>query len=505
MTDGDRDTRTAGPLGPVHISGGIILLLAAPLMRGGNRHVALIVLECLGLAVLLALWARYMLSWNAPQEGVTRQPLLVPLLMSPLLLALVQLMPLPAGWWASLPGHAVYAETLEAVGVAPGGWRPLSVSPDATTASLLAAIPLVAVFLLGYFATTRQLRLLLLVVAVIAFCQVGLGLLQVSGGEHSPFFFGVLSFGPPIGTFANRNHYANYIAMALAGYIWLAYESMHVARRAADIRPWQGSFSNRHATALWVAGGLVLVLGILLSRSRGAALFGLPMAGLALAVVALRTLGRARGWRFAAAIVVTLVLAAGALIGFDNVTSRVTASQLAGSASFRNELALTSFHGALAFWPFGSGWGTYDLAYQRFQPAALAVYANHAHQDYVELLFEGGIFSVLLVAGFLWLAGQRAWLLVRMARRDRTLDREAMAATLCGLGLLGLLLHSLVEFNMRIPANAILAALLAGAYLRPLSLEPRVHDRPAQPHPPRNRRRRSKPRGVAGDGADRGR
>jgi hypothetical protein len=456
------------------------------------------------LAILLALWARFMLSWHTAQEGVTRQPLLVPLLMSPLLLALVQLMPLPAAWWAGLPGHAVYAETLEAVGIAAGGWRPLSVSPDATTASLLAGIPLVASFMLGYFATTRQLRVLLMAVVAVAFFQVALGLLQFSGGEHSPFFFGVLSFGPPVGTFSNRNHYANYIAMALAGYIWLAYEGMHVARRAADIRPWQGSFSNRHATALWVAGGLVLVLGILLSRSRGAALFGLPMAGLALAVVALRTLGRARGWRFAGAISAVLVLAAGALIGFDNVTSRLTATQLAGSASFRNELALTSLQGALAFWPFGSGWGTYDMAYQRFQPASLPVYPNHAHQDYVQMLFEGGVFSVLLAAGFLWLAARRALLLVRVARRDRTLDREAMAATLCGLGLLGLLLHSLVEFNMRIPANAILGALLAGAYLRPLSLAPRTHDRPAQPHPPRHRRRRSKPRGVAGDGADRG-
>ena len=44
-----------------------------------------------------------------------------------------------------------------------------------------------------------------------------------------------------------------------------------------------------------------------------------------------------------------------------------------------------------------------------------------------------------------------------------------MASALCGLGLLGLLLHSLVEFNMHIPANAILGALLAGVYLRPLA------------------------------------
>jgi hypothetical protein len=46
-----------------------------------------------------------------------------------------------------------------------------------------------------------------------------------------------------------------------------------------------------------------------------------------------------------------------------------------------------------------------------------------------------------------------------------------MASALCGLGLLGLLLHSLVEFNMHIPANAILGALLAGAYLRSRNLE----------------------------------
>lgn len=57
---------------------------------------------------------------------------------------------------------------------------------------------------------------------------------------------------------------------------------------------------------------------------------------------------------------------------------------------------------------------------------------------------------------------------MRTALRERSLHSEGMAAALCGLGLLGLLLHSLVEFNMRIPANAILAALLGGVFLRPL-------------------------------------
>jgi drug/metabolite transporter (DMT)-like permease len=47
-------------------------------------------------------------------------------------------------------------------------------------------------------------------------------------------------------------------------------------------------------------------------------------------------------------------------------------------------------------------------------------------------------------------------------------SREAVAALFCGLGLAVLLLHSFVDFNLRIPALAILACLLAGAFLRPL-------------------------------------
>jgi hypothetical protein len=288
-----------------------------------------------------------------------------------------------------------------------------------------------------------------------------------------------LTFGVPVGTFANRNHFANYLAMALAAYLWLAYESVRVRRVERSPR----SFSTRHLVSLWAVGGLVLVLGILLSRSRGGALFGLTSAALALAAVSLRVNGWSRGLRFAVPLFAVLMLGAGALIGFDAVTSRLSADQLASSAGFRSELARTSLQGALAFWPWGSGWGTYDMVYPRFQPASLPGFANHAHMDYVEMLFEGGIFFVLFAAAFAWLAGERAWRLARTALHDRTLDRDAMAAALCGLGLLGLLLHSLVDFNLRIPANAILGALLAGAYLRPLPPHHRSHDRSAQPHP----------------------
>jgi hypothetical protein len=472
--------RKTGLVGPVVLLLGVLLLLASPIMRGGNRYVALIPLEFLALAVLLGLSLRWAIVRPRIETQRGRTHLLVSLLVcSPLLLALAQLAPVSGPLWAHLPGHDIYVETLKTVGGSTDAARPISLGPTATATSLLAGIPIAAAFLLGYFAALSQLRILLGAVVALAFAEVFLGLMQTAEGLYSPLFFGVQSFGVPVGSFANRNHFANYLAMALAAYLWLAYESIRVHREAKT----PSSFTRRHRVALWATGGLVLVLGILLSRSRGAALFGLTCAALGLGAVSLRLNGWSRGLRFAVPLFALLLLGAGALIGFDAVTSRLSADQLAGSVGFRAELARTSIQGALAFWPWGSGWGTYDMVYPRFQPASLPGFANHAHMDYVEMLFEGGIFFVVLAVAFVWLAAERGLHLARTALRERRLERDAMAAALCGLALLGLLLHSLVDFNLRIPANAILGALLAGAYFRPLTQHHRPHDRSSQPHP----------------------
>ena len=66
--------------------------------------------------------------------------------------------------------------------------------------------------------------------------------------------------------------------------------------------------------------------------------------------------------------------------------------------------------------------------------------------------------------------------LVRRARRAG-LDSVGLLQASCGLGLLAVLLHSWVEFNLRIPANAMLATFLLGAFLRPL---PPHRDKPAR-------------------------
>ncbi|HSV36413.1 MAG TPA: O-antigen ligase family protein [Ramlibacter sp.] len=445
-------------MGPVAFCMGLLLLLAAPIMRGGNRYIALIPLEWIGLAVLLALWLHHARAGRL--ERATPNPLLMLLALSPLLLALLQLLPVPSDWWARLPGRAVYGEALQTLGASDRAWRPVSVNPAATAASLLAGIPLAAALLMGVLASYSQLRAIAKVVVAMAMAQVVLGLIQLAGGE------GLLMLGSssstPVGTFNNRNHFANYIAMAMFAYLWLASEASSSRGRA-------GAPNDRHRSLLLAAGGLSLLLGLLMSRSRGAQLSALPLALVGLWLAWPRATHAAPTWRALLAVALGLLFVAAGAIGFDTVAVRFAPDDVVAAAGYRGKLALTSLDAALAFWPWGSGWGTYDQIYPRFQPADIVGMAHHAHMDYVEMLLEGGVFFIFLAVAFAWLAVRRALFLAAVAKRHRTLDRESMACALCGLGLLALLLHSLVEFNMRIPANAILGALLAGAYLRPLS------------------------------------
>lgn len=482
MTRRTASRSTAGLAGPAAVWAGALLIAAAPLVRGGNRFIALIVLEWMGLSVLAALVMHIVLRPAGDRAAARLPAALLFVLASPALFAALQLTPVSPDWWFSLPGHAAYLAPLQGLGLPVDSWRPVSLLPDATRASLLAAIPVLAAFLLGYLTSVRQLRSLMRVLVGVALAEILLGLLQISGGQHSPLYFGMMSYGVPIGTFSNRNLFANYVALALAAYVWLAYDAIRYTMRLQPGAPMRtGTFDNRHAVALWVVGGLVLVTGILMTRSRGGALFGLGAAFVSLAAAGLRVFGWSRGWRFALPVTLVLIAGASGLVGLDAVSNRFASDQVTSSASFRGLLARSSLEGAWAFFPFGSGWGTYEYAYQQFQPPRIAGYANNAHMDYIEMLFEGGLLFVLVAAALLWVAVKRAGLLARTAWHRRTLSREAMAAALCGIGLLGFLLHALVDFPMRIPANAIVAALLAGAFLRPLDI-----DRPASPTQPKS-------------------
>ena len=452
-------------MGPVSFSALLALIVVAPLMRGGNRQVALIVLEAIALVFLVAL-SLSARQWAELVPPGRNRVLLAILVLSPLWLAIVYLLPLPAGLWSALAGREAYVGLLDRAAIEHPSWLPLSLVPDATSVSLAAGIPVAAAFLGGFGAPQRQLRILIVAFVALAFVQVVFGLLQMATGASSVLYFGGYG-GRPMGTFGNPNHFANYVAMALAAYVWLGWSHLTQARK--DYTEGRApALPSRNLIALWISGGVLLALGVLMSRSRGAALGGLLCGLLAFALAMTLGARRAPRWQTVLVMLGAAVAAAVAMVGLNTIVSRFELGGLSTAASFRGMLASDTFTGAAFYWPWGAGWGTYAVVFPRFQSASIVGFAEYAHHDYAQLLFEGGFFALLLMAVFAWLAGARALLLTRTALRRGRLGRLEMTSALCGLGLLGFLLHSFVDFSMHIPANALTAALLAGVFLRPL-------------------------------------
>ena len=118
------------------------------------------------------------------------------------------------------------------------------------------------------------------------------------------------------------------------------------------------------------------------------------------------------------------------------------------------------------FFPLGSGIGTFPEVFRRFQPGDVPLFVNHAHNDYLEWLFEGGLFAGALVAVFLVLYALR-WPQLWTQERWSLLRYLQVGA---GIGLLLLGLRGLVDFNLHIPANAIYFAFLAGLFFLSLIL-----------------------------------
>ena len=452
-----------GLAGPVVFGSGLLLLGLAPIIRGGNRHVALVLLEWLGLIVLLALSIRALTTAAAsptPRHPPRHRAMGVWLLaLAPLWVGLLQLIPLPGGLWAALPGHAPYAQALAVAQVSDAGYRALSLMPDATWTSVLAGIPLMAAFLLACFCSPAHLHRLVQALVVFAVAQAVLGLLQM--GPFPGLSFGLVKGGRVVGTFANRNHFASYITMTVPLAI-LLFRQATASARGASRRPG----GARPMGALWGLALFLLLSAVLASASRGGTVTCLVVTLLAVLLLPQReghwSARRHWGMAGAAALLALVVLA----VGLDALLARFE-SEGAYLEGERWLYVIGSWHAALAFWPFGSGLGSYASVFPAFQPVGVHGFIEHAHNDYVQLLMECGLLAVALGLLALALIARQVARLVRRARR-MGLDAAGLLQASCGLGLLAVLLHSWVDFNLRIPANAMLAAFLLGAFLRPL-------------------------------------
>ncbi len=464
----------AAESGAVLFYGLAALLVFAPLYWGGNRPLPLLVMELAALVLLVGLiWGRTRflqpstLSW--PIQGF---------LIAFFLLPLMQLLPVPLALWADLPGREFYAGALRLAGAegADSDWRVISLVPSSTEAAWLAVLPPLVVFVAASFLAGRQLLALTQVFLGIAVGQALLGLIQYGDGVSSVFRFGnTLMGGSASGTYINRNHLAGLLEMALP--VALALLAATVGhgvprysghgRRKRTLRQWLARFSvNRiNQATLYGAAALAILLGLVFTRSRAGV--SLAMLGILLCTALFSTrLGGRNTYGLMGSFTAVGVGLAG-LIGLAPVWSRFAYSDPIEDGRWRIFDATLQAVGE--FFPLGSGGGTFEDVLRRFHPADFpGVTINRAHNDYLEWLLEFGLVAGVLIA--VWLAFYlRQWTRV-WKRGEWALLRFVQAGA--GIALLLMMLHTLVDFNLRIPANAVFTALLAAVFFhRPVEEE----------------------------------
>jgi len=319
----------------------------------------------------------------------------------------------------------------------PALFAPLATAPAITVIQFTRVVAYTLLFLLVRDATRRlggrsRWWMVMPLVAVAA-AEAGLGLLQNARDEAVQ------------GTYLNRNHFAGLLEMVLP--LTVAYAAALFARRSLV----------KAAAVLSLA--LLILSGLVSSLSKSG--FAAGLAGL-FVMGALAITGRVRDakkWLVIAALAAVILfgfvfLPSDAFVAnYGGVTSKGPAALEGRGPIWRETMSLIAAYPA-----FGCGLGNYETAFLKYQAAVVDRVFTYAHNDYLQLAAELG------VVGFLFAA---ACLLPVFARPFRAAAQGPGRTTLyLGLGCAGAItaiaLHSVTDFNMYVPANALTLAWICG-------------------------------------------
>ena len=370
----------------------------------------------------------------------------IALIAAMLALMLAQQLMLPASWGAALPGRGTFAAQAAELGINPlrMAW---SLDPAATRDTLLATLPGIAMFALALACPARNRLVFAGTIAAVAVVSAILGMVQRFTASETWYLYDPGTLGMATGFFANRNFLAAllYTSIPMLGALTLA------AVREQKMPGWLGA-------ALGLAYLLVILGGLAATASRA----GIILCMAAIIATALLPWSSLTSLRTRASKRVMIY----GMLAFMFIFSQFGLAGLLRLAAtdpltdYRSTISHVSWTAAKAMLPMGSGFGTFVPVYQMFEtPADIRPeYVNHAHNDWLELVLEGGIPAMVLLAAFLGLVGMasvRIW----MRRSEAPVD---LVMTASSISVALLLLHSAIDFPLRTPALMGLMGLCCG-------------------------------------------
>jgi len=359
------------------------------------------------------------------------------------------------GWWRTdLGGEKV--------------WFALGADPFESRAFAfrMAALVLAALLVTRFTSSTRRLGIMVHAVIAVAIGSALFGIARQAMQQEEGFVLSRLLPEQGFGQFINKNHFAFLVEMALGLIVGVAF-----MRRG-----------RRDGLLLYLSALVLMWAAMILSRSRGGLLaIAVQVIFAALLFVNTRSFGRQKGrkerrWiRWTRSLVVTtiavavlvLIIITGVLwLGGDQLATGVETATAEMTGVDRSELHEGARRRDIwrATWLMfmahpiaGAGLGGYWAEVPVYHSGSGVLTPQQAHNDYLELLASGGILSAFL---FVWFVIA----FVRQARDSIKATEGFQRAALLGaiIGIVGISVHSMVDFGLHITINALVFMVLVG-------------------------------------------
>ncbi len=451
-------TRRNSVCGKIIEYGILGLIIFSPLPAASVAEWSILVIQ---LTVLVMMAAYFLMREKPKNNGLIYISLKWPryLFFGLFVFILIQIMPLPKFLVKVISPNTYSFQELFSTDFSKIKFMSLSLIPSHT---LREGLELLSYFLLGFLIVNtvtnrRQIVRIFSVLITMGVFEAFYGLFELYNKNPRILFYEKVDYLDSVtGTFVNRNHLSGYLEMIIPLALGLMiaridlFSLVGLKWREKLLRLSEKGLSTNLLLSL---GIIIMSLAIIFSKSRSG-IFLLVFTFILffqLALLHFRGTMHQKKWiKNFLRIVFLIIIFISFYIGISATLERFALDKLLHE---QRPVFWANTIGIVSEFPFfGTGLGTFPSIYPDYEENRIPMRLFHAHNDYLEYLSELGIVGLILLLGGILFMVINSFLIWRVRRYPEVkgLALGGIVAIIC------ILIHSITDFNLQIPANMML-------------------------------------------------